>query len=320
MKIQTRWSPQRKSQCFKPIALWAAAMVAFVASSAASAEKEKSPNGADEAAIRASAKTFTEGFARGDAKALAAMWTENGTLADEQGQIFKGRKEIEEQYAALFKAEPKARMEIAVQSIEFPMENTAVEDGIARMISKQGAQPAASRYTAVHVREDGKWLMAAVRESTIELPSSYAALKDFEWLVGNWEVKADSTTVENKFHWIANRSFLEREYSVRQDGMTTSSGVQIIGWDPRAGQIRSWSFDSAGGHGTGLWSAVSDGWQIESLGVLPDGAATTSLDRLIRASGENDVFGWKSSERRVGDERLPDLPEVVLDRVKEKKH
>jgi len=295
---------------------WIVMLIAF---SAWAADSDKSERAADEAAIRAGAKEFTAAFARGDAEAIAAMWTENGTLSDESGRVFKGRKAIEDEYAALFKAEPKAKIEIAIQSIEFPAPNMAVEDGVARIISKQGAHPVASRYTAVHVSQDGKWRMATVRESTIELPSNYAALKDLEWLVGRWELKSGGTTVENKFHWVANRSFLEREYTVRQDGMTTSSGLQIIGWDPQAGQIHSWSFDSAGGHGQGLWTAAADGWRIESRGMLPDGTPTASQDRLIRVAGESDVFGWQSSDRRVGDERLTDLAEVVLDRVVETK-
>jgi hypothetical protein len=52
---------------------------------------------------------------------------------------------------------------------------------------------------------------------------------------------------------------------------------------------------------------------------LPDGTPTASQDRLIRVAGENDVFGWQSTDRRVGDDQLPDLAEVVLDRVIETK-
>jgi uncharacterized protein (TIGR02246 family) len=299
-------------RCFTSLALAIA-----LAANAFAAEAEKSSRAADEAAIRASAKEFAAAFARGDAKAIAAMWTENGTLSDERGQIFKGRKAIEDEYAALFKAEPNATIEIAIQSIEFPAPNMAVEDGVARIVSKQGAHPVASRYTAVHAREDDKWRMATVRESAIELPSNYAALKPLEWLVGKWELKSGGTTIENKIHWVANRSFLEREYTVREEGVATSSGMQIIGWDPQAGQIHSWSFDSAGGHGQGLWTAAADGWRIESRGTLPDGTPTVSQDRLIRVPGEDDVFGWQSTERRAGDDRLPDLAEVVLDRVAE---
>jgi len=40
--------------------------------------------------------------------------------------------------------------------------------------------------------------------------------------------------------WIANKSFLQREYTTRKDGIIASSGTQIIGWDPQAKQVRSW--------------------------------------------------------------------------------
>ncbi len=271
-----------------------------------------------EAAIRAGAKSFTEAFDHGDAKAIAAMWIEKGTLVNDQGESFKGRKAIEAAYAEFFKQQPGAKIEIAIQSIELPTPTMAVEDGVGRVIAKSGVHPVASRYTVVHVLEDGKWRMATVRETAIDLPSNYAALKDLEWLVGNWKLEADGTTVENKIHWIANKSFLQRDYTVREQGVTTSSGMQIIGWDPQAGRIRSWSFDSAGGHGGGLWSKVADGWQIKSSGVLPDGTPTTAVDHLIRVPDENDVFGWESTDRHVGEAELPDLKEAVLDRVPEK--
>lgn len=278
---------------------------------------EKSASG-PETAIRAGAKAFAEAFARGDAKAIAAMWIENGTLVDDQGVSFKGRKAIEAAYAEFFRQQPGTKIEIAIQSIEFPTPTMAVEDGVGRVIIKNGAAPVASRYTVVHVLEGGKWGMATVRETTIDLPSNYAALKDLEWLAGNWKLQSDGTTVENKIHWIANKSFLLRDYTVREHGVATSSGMQIIGWDPQTKQIRSWSFDSAGGHGGGLWSRAADGWQIKSSGVLPDGTATTAMDHLIRVPEENDVFGWKSTDRHVGDAELPDLKEAVLDRVPEK--
>jgi len=272
-----------------------------------------------EVAIRATAKAFSEAFDRGDALAVAALWTEKGTLADEQGQIYKGRKAIETEYGAFFKQQPKAKIEIAIESIEFPTATMAVEDGLSRVIVGRSAHPVASRYTAVHVLEDGKWRMATVRESAVDLPSSYAAVKDLEWMVGDWKIVRDHTTVENHVHWIANKSFLEREYFVREKGMTTSSGAQIIGWDPQAEQIHSWSFDSAGGHGGGLWTKTADGWDIQSRGMLPDGTPTVADDQLIRVPDENDVVGWKSTNRRVGDAQLPDMEELVLERVTEKK-
>ena len=136
---------------------------------------------------------------------------------------------------------------------------------------------------------------------------------------GNLEGPARRTAIRTTIRWIANKSFLEREYTIRKDGIAVSSGRQIIGWDPKARQIRSWSFDASGGHGTGLWAATPEGWRIESSGVMPDGAPTASRNVLIRVPGEDNVLGWRSVARSVGGTSLPDTPEVVLDRVSEKK-
>jgi uncharacterized protein (TIGR02246 family) len=288
------------------------------AAPAALVPAKNSADTSDEAAIRAAESAFVQAFNRGDAKAVAALWTANGSLADDQGRVFKGRKAIEDEYAAFFKGHPGAKMEVAIQSIDFPAPGSAVEDGVARVLARNDAPPVASRYTAFHVRVDGKWRMASVRESGIELPSNYGRLQDFEWLVGKWETRSEAATVRTTVRWMANRSFLQREYTVRKGGVTDSSGIQIIGWDPRAGQVRSWSFDSSGGYGTGLWTPVPEGWRIESQGVLADGISTTSQDFLIRVPGEDDVLGWRSLNRKVGDRPLPDLREVVLERLPEK--
>jgi uncharacterized protein (TIGR02246 family) len=289
---------------------------------ASAAPEKKAPaaisSNPSEAAIRASAEAFIKAFNARDAKAVANLWTANGTVADEQGNVFKGRKAIEEQYAALFKAHPTARMQVAIKSIDFPTPTTAVEDGMTQVMTKENDPPTASRYTAVHVQEDGKWLMASVRESTMPVASNFAQLQELGWLVGDWESKTNDATAHSHIRWIANKSFLQRNFSVLRDGFLLSSGTQIVGWDPRSDRIVSWIFDSSGGYGTGVWSAVPEGWAIDSVGMTADGVPTSSKDRLIRVPGENNVFGWRSMDRKLGDTRIPDVPEVVFDRAKEK--
>jgi len=272
-----------------------------------------------EAAIRATADAFVQAFDRGDAKAVAALWTTNGSVVDDRGQLFKGRKAIEDEYQAFFKAYPGAKMEVAIKSLDFPSPTTAVEDGTARVVVRGPSPPVASHYTVFHVQEGGKWLMAAVRETAIPLFSSSGRLEELGWLIGSWKTKSEGATVNTSFRWVANKSFIQREYRVQQSGTATSSGTQIIGWDPQAERIRSWSFDSSGGHGTSLWSTVPEGWLIESTGTLADGTPTSSRELLIRVAGEDNVFGWRSFDRRAGRAALPDLREVVLDRVSEKR-
>jgi uncharacterized protein (TIGR02246 family) len=271
-----------------------------------------------EGTIRATANAFVAAFNKGDAKAVANLWVPDGTLTDDSDQVLKGRKAIEDEYAGLFKEHPTARMQVGIKSIEFPTPTTAIEVGVARVMTRDNAPPSASRYTVIHVRLDGKWLMASVHETAIPVSSNFAQLEDLAWLVGTWETNSDGNTVRSRFRWIANKSFIQRDYSVNHDGVPTNSGTQILGWDPQAQQVRSLSFDSSGGYGTGLWSPGPEGMWIDSSGLLADGTPTSSKELLIRIPGEDNVLGWRSTNRRVGDVALPDDREVVLDRVPEK--
>ena len=289
------------------LTLWAAAAIA----------QESANQPAIENVIRAGAADFTQAFDTADAKKIAAQWIENGTMVDEAGQIFKGRKAIEDQYVKLFKDHPGARIEIKVQSVEVPSPAVAIEDGAATVFTRE-VPPNSSRYTAVHVQQNGKWLMATVREAHVDAPSNYGRLQALEFLVGRWQAKSDEAQVDTDIRWVANKSFLMRNYTVRRAGAVASSGVQIIGFDPLAGRIRSWSFDSSGGYGAGLWTSTPDGWRVESTGILADGTPTSSRDSLMRVPGEDNTFGWRSTNRTVGGAPLSDLPEIVLDRVKEK--
>ena len=52
--------------------------------------------------------------------------------------------------------------------------------------------------------------------------------------------------------------------------------------------------------------------------MLADGTPTSAGDYLIRVPQEDNVLGFRSVNRKLGDTQLPDLREVVLDRVPEK--
>jgi uncharacterized protein (TIGR02246 family) len=275
------------------------------------------PAGAgDEKSIRATADAFVAAFNHGSAKDLAALWAPNGSLTDERGKLVKGRQAIEQEYAAFFKEFPGAKIDITIKSIEFPTSSVAVEDGIARVIAEDAASAPASRYTAVHVLEGGKWLMASVREIAVD---GSERLQDLEWLIGKWQSKSDDVEFESTFHWLANKSFIQRDYLTRQRGQVIASGFQIIGADPQTGRQRSWSFDSSGGFGAGDWWSTPVGWRIQSFGVQADGTPTSATDCLIRDRQENNVLGLRSLDRKVGNVGFPGTPEVVFDRLREQK-
>ena len=54
------------------------------------------------------------------------------------------------------------------------------------------------------------------------------------------------------------------------------TGTQRIGWDPRSEQIKSWEFDSEGGHGESLWARLGNQWVVKATSVLQDGRTATA--------------------------------------------
>ncbi|MBX7243877.1 MAG: SgcJ/EcaC family oxidoreductase [Candidatus Sumerlaeaceae bacterium] len=286
--------------------------------SAFAAEKKSEPKSGEQA-IRDGAKAYVGAFEKGDAKAIAELWAPDGTMTDESGELLSGRSAIEAAYAKYFKANPGTKIQVAVTSIEFPSEGVAIEDGVSTSVAANGRAVSTGRYTAVHALKGGKWQMTSVRESAAATAPHEIPMADVQSLVGTWEAKQGKTVVRSEFHPTAGGKFLQRDYSVATDGVAKSSGFQLIGFDPVAGCIRSWTFDSTGAHGTGFWTPTPDGWAIDSVGCLPDGTPTASLDFVIRIPGNNTVLGYRSVNRRAGGARLPDLPEVVLDRVAVKK-
>jgi uncharacterized protein (TIGR02246 family) len=262
--------------------------------------------------IRQAATAFANDFNRGDAQAVAAHWTEEGDYVNENGLRFHGREAIREEYADFFALNPGVRIQLTVDSVRLVSENTAVEDGRATIAPLPSGPPAHSRYTAVHLKKDGRWLMSSVRDSRVELPSHHGRLEDLGFLVGTWSAENHGAHVEVTCRWIANKNFLERTTSVREGGHQVSSATQIIGWDPIADQIRSWLFTSDGGHSTGTWTPHDSGWTIETIGVLMDGTLTGAVNVLSRL--DDNAVAWRSVNRMKGDIRFPDMEEIVLKR------
>jgi uncharacterized protein (TIGR02246 family) len=131
-----------------------------------------------DAEIRAAAADFAAAFARGDAERLARHWTVDGDYIDECGQRFVGRAAIQAEYEAFFRQQPGIAMHITVDSVRVIGPDTAIEDGRAVLGSIPSGSPAFSRYTAVHVRQGGRWLMAAVRDTRVEVAPSDQQVAD----------------------------------------------------------------------------------------------------------------------------------------------
>jgi len=140
-------------------------------------------------------------------------------------------------------------------------------------------------------------------------------LESLQWMVGDWVDKGDDTTIVTKCSWTKNRKFLKRSFELKTDGQVTLHGDQIVGFDPRSNQIRSWTFDSEGGIGEGVWIQDGNRWLVKSSFVLADGSRASSLN--VYTYVDDDTFRWQSTNREIAGELQPSIPEVTVVRLAE---
>jgi uncharacterized protein (TIGR02246 family) len=289
----------------------------FLAAGSLTGQQPNKPEGggdvraADQAAIKEAGKAFLKAFKAGDAKAMGAFWTEDGEYHSDDGTVLHGRAAIEKAYSEAFaKKKPKFDADIEVTSIRFPSKDTAIEEGYFKV--KTGKEsPLASRYTILHVREGGKWLMAVVRE----WPAEGITLRDLDWLIGTWKAKRDANEVTATYEWWGDKTYLKATITVKQEGKE-STGFQMICVDKASGQIHSWTFDPDGSFAEATWSRDGKKWMLDSAAVLEDGSVVAGTN--IMTWIDNDTFTFQSVGRTVNGEEADDIPPVRVSRVKGK--
>ena len=107
--------------------------------------------------------------------------------------------------------------------------------------------------------------------------------------------------------------FISGKFSKKVEGKFVSAGSIRIGFDAQRGQIRSWHFDNDGGHGESLWLRDGDHWVLDAIGLLSDGTETAAVNLLGRLN--NNELTWRSIDRVVGENALPDTMPIRLARV-----
>jgi uncharacterized protein (TIGR02246 family) len=274
----------------------------------------KPGNEADEKAIRATADEFVKAFNAADAKAVGALWALDAEYTDESGQTIQGRAAIEKEYADVLQLHHGAVMTVKIESIRLLGPDVAIEKGVARVKSPGGLADMAARYTVVHAKRDGKWIMVFGRDAPYIPTSNEDYLKDLEWFIGDWTPEAKDQPLLLHFEWMAQRNFIKNTYTVTKEGKSTLTGGQIIGWNPKRGQIVSWHFDAQGGFGEDVWTKDGSKWVIEATGVLRDGSESTAVNIVTPIDANS--FTWQSIKRTLDGVSLPDTPSVIIVRVK----
>ncbi|MCH9655923.1 MAG: SgcJ/EcaC family oxidoreductase [Planctomycetes bacterium] len=267
----------------------------------------------DKQAIEKSIASYTAAFNAGDSKALASHWGTDAVYNNPlTGTQVEGRDAITKEMAGILTAVKGAKLSVDVQSIQFLSPGVAVEHGTSKLILAKG-EPRESTYTAIHVKRDGKWFLDRISEEDVPvILSNYKHLKELEWLIGSWTDGDERGLIKTTCQWTKNKNFIRRSFVASTQDRIDISGMQIIGWDPAAKQIRSWVFDSDGGFAEGTWAKKEKSWYVSMKGTLPDGRKATSTN-IFTMIDENQ-FKWQSINRTVGGSLLPNIDEVVVKR------
>jgi uncharacterized protein (TIGR02246 family) len=277
--------------------------------------KEPGPNSApdrasDETAIRANVAAFVRAYNAGDAGAVAGLFLKDGQIMDKEGNTAEGREAIKKTFAEIFAAAPQKRLEVTVESIRFLGPDLAVEFGVTKETPAPGETPEQDRYTVLHVKRDGKWLMAMVRDAEGDPPSNRERLRPLAWLIGEWIDDGGSVVARSTCRWSPDGNFLLQDFHIQVAGRESMTGSQRIGWDPLAKRIRSWVFDSTGGYGESVWARDGNAWVIKATGVRTDGTTASATNFLVPTGP--DGYVWRSTDRIVGDDVAPAIEVKVV--------
>ncbi len=207
--------------------------------------------------LRASAAEFVKAFNAGDAKAIGALFLEKAEVVDEDGNLVQGRENIEARFAELFKGFPKASVAVEITSLRQISPAVAIEEGVTSITLAPDEPASVNAYALVHLKKDGKWQFASVRDFPPEVVATpHDHLTSLEWMVGHWVDESPDGRVETSCEWSKDGNYLLLDYVVKSKQGGELKGTQRLGWDPLRRTIRGWVFDESGGVIESEWTPL----------------------------------------------------------------
>ena len=267
--------------------------------------------GANESAVKRTIGDYVSAYNAKDLNKVASFWTKDCAYLDRQsGERTEGRAAVAADLKAAFNDQPQERLGGRIDVVRFIKPDVASVTGTIT-VGNPGASSDTVDFSAIMVLENSKWLFSSVEESASPVPvAANDALQRLDWLVGTWEDRSGAAVVENVFRWSDNGSFLIRSFTSQSTDGDVDRGTQVIGWDPRSLDIRSWTFNSDGSFGDATWSNSGGDWLIKSSQTLVDGDAASGTYILSKVSA--DEVTLKLIGLEIGGAPQPAGPAVSL--------
>jgi uncharacterized protein (TIGR02246 family) len=287
----------------EPAAKSGSTRVAANASSAGSAVPDQ---------IHDLAARLTKAFNQRDATAFAAVFTNEGDYIDETGSAFHGRHAIEEEFKKLFASGPEAKIRVQFETPHLVATGVVSAEGQTKFQRTASEQPVSGRCSAIIVTEGSHLQIATLRELAAETHSAShrEQVSQLGWMIGDWIAEGSSYHVHFSCRWDETGNYLLRDFSVNMGGQQVSSGAQRIGYDPQAGHLKSWTFDSTGAFSDGYIHRDGEHWTLHSSGVTADGHMASGTNVFTRIDDHRLI--WQALDCIVDGERIADTGQIAI--------
>jgi len=260
----------------------------------------------DEPAIRKAIVDYTDALNKADVATISAFWTPDAEFTDESGTVYKGRDAIVSLFGKGLADAKAAKYTITVNGLRLPAPNVALVEVTVDSTASDSAMDM-GRVSAVWIKNNGKWMITSARDLPDDESSSVSgpkAVQELAWLVGEWVTDNPDKAIKIVGRFVLEKHFLLMDYSIPQPDGTTVTVVQMLGYDPATQRLASWTFDSRGGNGSGVWSRSGNVWTGEVDGVLADGRSGSGKLRIKFIDDHS--FVYESTDRQVDGQPIAD--------------
>ena len=270
-----------------------------------------------EAEVIKASKALIDAFNSANVDSVAGMFLPDGELIDDSGTVHLGHAEIKGLMKAFHEAYPGAKTEAQVESIR-TVAGLAMVDGTRAIIDKDGKSGSVLRFAAIWKKTDAGFKLASFRDVAEPVaPTPHEALEGIAWIIGEWINESGDSKVSMNYRWDENGNFIVGDILIKNGEQIVMKSFQRIAWDAHEGKYRSWTFDSDGGFGEGLWSATPTGLVLQSKATAPDGLRGTATVKM--ESESKDRFTIRGLHRMTEGNEEPDYEYTVVRRPPEAK-
>ena len=130
-------------------------------------------NQSDEAQVRKVIADFGDAWDRHDAKAMAALHTEDVNFINIFGEWWKTRLQVEANLERIHSeggGMAHSTMKMRTEQVKFPAANVAIVHGIVELFNAPPPTLGENHFIRVMVKEHGRWLISSFQNTRISPP------------------------------------------------------------------------------------------------------------------------------------------------------